>query len=341
MGRLSNRLKKYSKRQKILQIRNIFLVLLGCLILAFGDATFIVPTELLTGGIASIAVFVQYIVGPDIPVADIVNAVLTIGLFLVGLVVLGWKFSAHTLLASLAFPAFFAVFYRTGIVAPIYESLTTNFAEPYLGYFLCSILGGICIGGGVAITFLGEGSTGGLDIISIILAKYTPIKEGLSTFALDALIVLSGIIIMRDKADIIPIGVMGVLSASICALTIQVVYVSSKSFFVVEVISPNYKKFVQFIEDDLARGCTIYYGEGGFQGDKKMIVKAALTKSQTEDLKQFAAHIDPKAFLIIYPSAQVNGEGFVAFQTGRSSLLKQFFRPERDLRKWDTNLDEK
>ena len=152
---------------------------------------------------------------------------------------------------------------------------------------------------------------------------------------------MTGIIIMREKSGIIPIGLMGVISASVCALTIQMAYVTSKNFFVVEIISDEYKKIVQFIEDDLERGCTVFYGEGGYKGDKKMIVRVALAKQEADDLKQFMAHIDPKAFLIVYPSATVNGEGFVAFQTGRSSLLRQFFKPERDLRKWDTNSEEK
>lgn len=318
---------KPTKEQIYVWVKNSLLVTLGCLILAFGSAAFLVPAGLMTGGISSIGITIQYLLdlnGIKFQVIDIVTFGIEIILFFVGLAVLGWKFSAHTLWASIIYPGFFAIFYRTGWLSFVSDSLTKNFTEPFLGMFLCGLFGGVCVGAGVAVTFLGGGSTGGVDILVVIMAKFTPIKESFGTAITDYSIILIGIIVRYAEPNIIPIGLIGLVSAFIAALTIQILYVSSNSFITVEIISKEHQKIIDYINEKMDRGCTIYPATGGFTGEEKRVVKVALVKKEAEQLRNFISTIDDRAFMIVTASASVNGEGFVPFATPRVSLLKRF-----------------
>ena len=336
---MSTRKTKITREQIYTQTKNTLLIILGCLILAIASAVFIVPADLLTGGINSIAITIQYILKHyydiEFQLVDIVTFVLEAVLFLIGLFILGKKFSAHTLLASIVYPAFFALFYRTGILNFIPEALVNSFSEPYLGKLLCGVFGGVLVGAGVAITFLGGGSTGGVDIIVVIIAKYTPIKEGLGTGLFDYSLILIGVIVRYEEPSIIPAGLIGLTSAFVAAFMIQILYVSENSFSLVEIISDKYEEIIDFIQNKLDRGCTIYFGEGGYTKEPKRIVKAALKKKEAEAVRNFMSEVDKKAFMIITGNITVNGEGFVPFVTPRVSLLRRFIvgEPIREARK--------
>ncbi|MCR5078347.1 MAG: YitT family protein [Bacilli bacterium] len=325
---------KYTKKQIYMQIRNLVLVTLGCAVLAFGASAFIVPTNLLTGGIATIAIIIQHVVDvytdSGFQVADIVTAIFEIGLFFVGLAFLGKKFSAHTLYASIVYPAFFALFYRTNALKYITDTLTTNFNEPFLGLFLCAIFGGLCVGAGVAITMIGDGSTGGVDIIALVVGKYLHIKESVTTFIVDAVLIVAGIISLRDLPNIVPLGLIGVISAFVAAIMVQVLFGSMNANCIVEVLTYEDQKVSDYIQDVLGRGCTIVYGEGGYSHEQKRIVKVALSHKQAQDLKAYIAEADPKAFMMVTTSAEINGEGFLPFLTPRTAMLKRFLSEKPD-----------
>ena len=325
---------KFTKKQIYVQIHNIFLVTVGCFILAVGAAAFIVPTNLLTGGIAPIAIIIQHIVdvttNSGFQVADIVTAVLEIALFFVGLAFLGKKFSAHTLYASIIYPGFFALLYRTNALKFLTDALTTSFSEPFLGLLLCSVFGGVFVGAGVAITMIGDGSTGGVDIIALVVGKYLHVKESITTFLVDALLILGGVIALRDLNNIIPLGLIGIISAFIASTMVQVLFGSMNANCLVEIISSEDQKISDYIQDVIGRGCTILHGEGGFSHEDKRIVKVALSHKQAEDLKAYIAEIDPKAFMMVTTSAQINGEGFLPFITPRSAMFKRFLGPADD-----------
>ena len=324
-----------NKKQLFAWFKNIFLITLGCFVLALGDAMFIVPAKLLTGGIASIGIIVQHFItasGSDFMAVDLVTWGLEILCFIIGFIALGKKFAAHTLYASIIYPAFYSLMYRTGWFDFITASLINNPAsEPMMGYLLCAIFGGVLIGLGVAVTFLGGGSTGGLDVIAILIAKFTPIKESLGTFIIDATIVATGIIAMwNSEPNMMALGLIGIISAFVCAFMIQVVYVSSNCYFVVEIISDSYPEIVDFIEDSLERGCTILHGEGAYTGDPKSVIQVALSREQATRLKAFVSSVDPKAFMIISPASTVNGEGFVPFAMPRASIAERINEKKED-----------
>lgn len=293
-------------------VTNFALMVLGSFVLAFGNAAFIVPSDLVTGGVSAIGVIIQFYIeqsGSTFQAVDIVTAVLTIGLFLVGVVVLGKKFSAHTFVASILYPAFFALLYRTDLLKPIYSQLI-NMEEPLVGSLLCALFGGVFVGLGVAITFKGNGSTGGVDVICAILGKYFNIRESYTSAAIDSTLVILGMICRYTVPNNIPLGLIGILSALVAAAMIQITYVASNNFVLCDVISSEYEKIVDFIQDDLDRGCTLLNTIGGYTGEDRLMVRVALSKSEAQELKRFIADTDPKAFLTMVDASAINGEGF-------------------------------
>ena len=255
------RVHKPSKKEVLRVCKNLFFIVLGCALLAFGDAAFIAPLKLVTGGVLSIGVIAQHFVdvaGVDFNIVDIVTWIVQVILLGVSFIFLGKKFTLRTLFSTLLYPALLTIFMRTGLGDLISRQFTTQvitsaslvdnqlvvvYGESFALTMLGGIVGGFLVGAGVAVTYHGNGSTGGLDVISVILAKHTSIKEALSALVLDASLVIIGMIFVRD----LPRGFIGVISALVCAFAVQVIFVNTNSFIVADIISSEQEK----INDDV------------------------------------------------------------------------------------------
>lgn len=316
-------MKKYSefqKKERVLRgIFDIFLVVLGSFVLAAADIVFLVPSNLITGGLYSIGVTVQYFIdeaGVNFQVHDIITTGLQVILFIIGLIFLGKKFSAHTLLSTIVYPGFYALLSRTNFGSVISEQLI-NMSEPMLGTFLAGIFGGLGVGLGVALTFLGNGSTGGIDILAMIVAKFTKIKVGISTFIFDGSIIFVCAILMRERANIVPVTLIGILSAILAAGMVEVIYVLVDNYIVVEIISDKYEEINNYIQTALDRGASIIEIEGGYTGNKHKLIKSVLNKNEATLVKDFVASVDEKAFIIFLNAKAINGEGFSPLKMSR------------------------
>lgn len=322
--------KRYLKKDRVLQgILEFFLVALGSLILAASDIVFLVPSKLISGGLYSIGVTVQYFFdanGIDFQIHDIVTISLQIVFFLLGLFFLGKKFSIHTLLATILYPGFYTLFSRTNFGSGISDALLTmeghTLANPsMMGIFLAALFGGIGVGIGVAITFVGNGSTGGLDIGAMIISKYTKLKVGIVTFILDGSVILVCNVCMRDRPDIIPLTLIGIVCAMAAAGMVEVIYVAIDNYVIVEVISEKYNEINDYIQNELGRGATILDGTGGYTGENRKVVKSVLSRNESTKVKDFIASIDKKAFVIFSNASIINGEGFTPLKVSRKWKL--------------------
>lgn len=306
-------IKNLSKNQIIAGIINVCLVILGSFVLAFGNATFLIPFNLISGGVSSIGIIIQHFLDinrVNFQIVDIVTWSITLLLFLVGVICLGKKFSAHTLLASILYPAFLTLLYRFDATKPISDALL-NMDEIMLGYLLAGIFGGIFVGAGVAITFKGHGSTGGFDVLCVIIAQHTRIKESVSSAAIDSSIIIIGIICLWGEPNIVPKGMIGILSALIAGAMIEIIYVASSSYVICDIISSKYEDVVNYIQNDMDRGCTIIDTVGGYTGENRKLVRVALSKKEADSLKSFISNLDERAFVIFTDANNINGEGFL------------------------------
>jgi uncharacterized membrane-anchored protein YitT (DUF2179 family) len=301
--------KKLSKREVLKIVRNYILILLGCALLAFGDVAFITPLHLVTGGVLSVGVIVQYFVdlsGATFQVYDIVAWILQVILLVVGFFFLGKKFTLHTLFASLMYPAFLTIFSRFHLTDFVSNQLINPNGDNTALTILAGIFGGAFVGAGVAVTYFGDGSTGGFDIVSIILAKYTPVKEASSAFMIDGTLVIIGMICMKD----IPLGLIGILSALVCALVVQYSYVNANSFVIADIVSEKYEEIMQYVHEKMDHATTVINATGGYTGTDRKILRVAFSKRELFSFKAFIAECDPKAFVTFTQASMINGEGF-------------------------------
>lgn len=290
------------KKVVVKQVYNYLAVIIGTFLLAFGSVIFLTKAELVAGGLSGIAIVIQHFVTANI--YDYLIAGLTVFFWLLGLIFLGKDFALKTALSSALYIGFTFLFKRVGF----FDQLSATFAgEQEAGnLILCGIFGGVFIGGGVAITFLGGGSTGGVDVIQILLSKYAGIKESISGFLIDALIIVVGMACMQMWVP----ALCGILSSFFTAVLIEIVYIKNQTAYQVDIISDKWEEISRYAQDELERGATIIRAEGGYKGEERVILRVVFDRFQYEKIKHFIASVDPKAFVTYTQTNAVFGEGF-------------------------------
>ena len=166
---------KYSKKDILIALKNICLVIIGTVILAFGTGVFLFPFQIVTGGISGIAIILDDIYSFEmggLKSYDIYVFVITWGLFILGLFILGKNFAIKTLVSTIVYSPIFSLSVRL-VENNVFNGFF-NIAEQYpeLGVLLGAVFGGAFVGAGCAIAFLGGGTTGGTDVIAFVICKW-------------------------------------------------------------------------------------------------------------------------------------------------------------------------
>lgn len=290
------------KKLVLKQTSNYIAVILGTFLLSFGSVIFLTKAELVAGGISGIAIIIQHFV--DVQIYDYLVAGLTVFFWLLGLLFVGKDFALKTALSSALYIGFTFLFKRVAF----FDELAITFAgEQAAGnLILCGIFGGVFIGGGVAITFLGGGSTGGVDVVQVLLSKYAGIKESISSFIIDGLVIVVGMATMQLWVA----ALCGILSSFVTAVLIEIVYIKNQTAYQVDIISDKWEDISRYAQDELERGATIIRAEGGYKGEERVILRVVFDKMQYEKIKRYIASVDPKAFVTYTQTNAVFGEGF-------------------------------
>ena len=303
---------KLDKTELMLQLKNLGLVILGTLVLAFGCAIFIVPFKLVTGGVTGLSIVIDGVLNiPEImgiPTIDIIVAIITWGLFFLGLFFLGWDFAIKTLASTIIYPLalpLFSLLVSPDVLNGVFDLAKSEYAS--IGIVLSALFGGLCVGAGCALTFLGGGSTGGVDIIAFIICKYfKKLKSSSVIFAIDAITVLLGLFVIQDLI----LTLLGVLSAWIGATVIDRIFIGSSQAFTAQIVSDKHKEINLAIRDEIRRTTTMFVAYGGYSGQPKTVLMVTFTVRQYADLMRVIKHIDPTAFVSISRAHEINGEGF-------------------------------
>ena len=300
------------KKEWLRLVKNLFLVLAGTFVLSFGIAMFIFPFELVTGGISCIGIILaEWLKGVDFLSglkAEEYSTIVNWALFFLGFIILGKSFAAKTLLSTAFYP--FALMLSEYIVkrsslSPILD-IAGNIGD-YSATIVASVFGGACLGIGCALTFLGGGSTGGVDVIALTLSKYIRrLKSSVAFFICDALIIIIGVFSVGD----ILISLLGILSAFICAISVDKIFLGESSAFIAHVVSDKYVEINQAVIDKLVRTTTIVDATGGYSGQGKKLVMITFAMRQYPAFTQIISSIDPNAFVTVHRAHEINGEGW-------------------------------
>lgn len=295
-------------------LKNTGLVILGTFVLAFGIGMFVFPFDLVTGGISGIGIILQRVFENIDFLSDVdagaYSAIVNWVLFALGYLLLGKVFAAKTLVSTAVYPL---ALWLTKLL--IYESPLSgllnmqNYQAEYgsIVLIMSTVFGGACIGAGCAFTFLGGGSTGGVDVIALALSKYIRrLKSSVSFFICDAAIVVIGMFAIND----IILSLLGVASAFICAITIDKLFLGESSAFIAHIVSDKYEEINRAVIEKMHRTTTILDVVGGYSGEGKKMVMVTVSMRQYAPFCAMVSAIDRNAFITVHRAHEIGGEGW-------------------------------
>lgn len=277
-------------------INHALIIALGNFVLAIGVACFIIPNNILSGGVAGLAIAL-YPIFPNIT-PNMMITILTVGLFIVGGMLLGKKFFFKTLLSTVLYPLFLNLLtYLVG------DHVFTD------SVILASLYSGIFVGLGVGLVFRVDGSTGGMDIPALLMNKYLGMTLSLSCLILDGITVLLGITTYSIDAALV--GLISVYSSSV--LIDKTISFGGQKTKSVMIISDHYQTIHQKITAEIDRGVTLLEAVGGYTNDPKKVLLVVVLNKQYVTLNHLVTSIDPNAFMIVQDAHEVKGNGFSYF----------------------------
>ena len=280
-------MKTFSKKREYLE--RIIKLLIGCFVLAIAYNLFLVPNDLIPGGVSGLAIILNYAFGiPNFIFILVMNLILLLLSFLL----LGKEQTKDTILGSLIFPLFIK------LTEPIYHYFLLG-NTPIL---LSAIFGGILFGLGIGLIYRIGYTTGGTDIINQIISKYLKIGLGKSILLSDGIIVLISFFILPVNNIMYSIIILYLVSTISDKVILGVS--SSKCFFIMTKKEDEVK---EYIIKNLKHGVTSLLSEGGYSKKQGTLLMTSLPTKEYYKLKEGIKKIDPEAFYIVTDTYEVFG----------------------------------
>ena len=294
------------KNNKVLNhLWDYFLMTIGSVIFCMAWTSIIIPTGLASGGLTGLCTIIEYATNGAIPMG-IPYWIMNIGLLVIGFLSLGRAFGIKTIYVIILTSVLFNVL-------PEFEVLK------YYGFvendekLLAALIGAAMEAVGLGIVLLRGGSSGGTDIIAMIINKYWPVSPGRVYLYTDIFIIAS-LFLLPDK------GIIDVVYAYIIMLGfsfgIDFVLLGNKSSVQILVFSSKYKEIADHIINDVHRGVTALQSVGWYSQKESKVLLIVSRKYQMNEVIREIKAMDPKAFVSVSTAMSVFGEGFEEVKTG-------------------------
>lgn len=314
-----------SNGKKILSTaKDYCLLTLGLIMYVLGWTIFLVPNNLIGGGVTGIASIIQYATGGFIKIGYTYFTVNTI-LLVIALFTLGKGFGFKTVYAIIVASIGLNVC-QTIIPADICQTLAVD-----NGKLMSVIMGGIMVGVGIGLTMSAGGSTGGTDIIALIVNKYRGVSPGRMILLMDVAIILSSMLVPSYTAEgeLMPLTekivtvVYGLLLITICSSVLDLYLAGSKQSVQLFILSKKYDQIADAIANDLHRGVTVLDGEGWYSKQPTHVLMVLTRKTDLNILLRYIKSIDEDAFLSVSSVTGVYGRGFETIRLNKAGKKKQ------------------
>lgn len=274
-------------------MREFGLLNLGTFLTAIGSYFFKFPNNFSTGGVTGLSVVLTHYF-PGLSNGTIVS-VINIALMVVGLVLLGKEFGFKTFYVTIAFSAMLKLFET---VTPLTQPLTDQpFMELLFGVFLPAW--------GSAMLFNIGSSTGGTDIIAMVVKKYFKCHIGKALLVVDFFITVMTFVAFGPTT-----GLFSILGLVMRSFAVDFFLEEMNTYKSFTIITDHAEEIYQYITQVLHRGATIYHAEGVFEHSSKTIILTAQSKQQGIKLQEQIKKSDPHAFVLISNTSEIIGKGF-------------------------------
>ena len=275
-------------------IKNILIIVLGNLSLALSTSLFILPHDIVNGGTSGLGVVLKGFFGVS---PEMVITIAVWFLFFVGLVVLGKSFALKTLISTMLYPVFINLFSNI--------SLFVNLANEINNSVLATLTGAVLAGFGLGIVYVVGASTGGFDVICLIIKKYFGVKLSVSTLIIDSTIIILGLVSISFEN-----ALYGLLCVVLTSIIIERITISGTSSYMAHIVSDKYEEINSYLINDLQRGTTLIKAIGGLTGNEKLMIEVVFNEKEYYEIKKHVHEIDNNAFISVYKSINAYGEGF-------------------------------
>ena len=285
-------------KKHLVFLKDFLLINFGIILMAVGIYFFKAPNGFATGGVSGIAIILAKL--PFSIELGITQAlymmVINVSLLIIGVIFLGKKCGGMTIYCSVMLSAENMLFeYFCPLVAPLTS-------QPVLELVYAVLLTGI----GSAILFKCKASSGGTDIVALILKKYSSLNVSQALLVTDFLIAASSFVVYADAE----VGLYSLLGLFAKVFVIDDILDSINLCKAFTIITTHPDEIDRFILEELHHGATTYKAEGAFTHDEKQIIITVCRRSEALRLRRRVKEIDPHAFIIITKTSEIMGKGF-------------------------------
>ncbi|OIP03228.1 MAG: membrane protein [Bacteroidetes bacterium CG2_30_32_10] len=287
------------------------LIVIGSFILATGFVFFITPYKIVPGGVYGIAIVIHYLTKgvfafatDGLPIG-VMGLIMNIPLTIIGIKILGPKFGIKTIVGFILTSVFidFITFFWGDVPLVANDAL------------LSSIFGGVLIGFGLGLIFKSKATSGGSDIIAMIIAKYTRMPLGQLMIFVDSVIVLVALIAFQDWKIPLYSWIVIFITGKVIDMVLEGISYDKTLF----IVSDKFEEIRDRIINDLNRGGTYIPGKGMYNGAEKTIIFTVVNRREMALLEEFISEIDPDAFVTVIEANEILGMGFKSLNEKISS----------------------
>mgnify|MGYP002623305770 CR=1 FL=1 len=294
-------------------------LVIGSALFAVGDVMFVNPYHLAPGGVYGLANVFNALWGWKISVAGIC---MDIPLLIIGTIILGPKFGVKTVVSVVLIPVFTFLLESTWGYAPVIHDGAFFDAEVQSSlffmdgdvqrffmpdFFLNTVVAGIIYGVAIGVIFRAGATSGGSDIISMIIHKYTKISLGVLVLIVDSCISLATLFIPGAN---IRLPIYSIILIYIESKIIDLIVDGVTTYKTVFIVTDKVEEVKDFIINNLERGGTCFAGVGLYKGQERKMIYVTLDRTGLVKLKSVMRGIDPNAFVNVIESSEIMGLGF-------------------------------
>lgn len=299
-------------------VKEYTLITLGMLLFVLGWSVFLVPNHLIGGGVTGLSSVIQYATGGVIKMGYS-YFVINIILLVIALFILGSSFGVKTVYATVIASIGLNIF-QDIIPMEICQALAID-----NGKLMSSIMGGILIGVGIGLCMIQGGSTGGTDIIALIVNKYRNVSPGKVIMYVDVIIILSSLFVPFENTEgeimqfteKLTTIVYAFILVSITGFVLDMTISGMKQSVQVFILSKKHDEIADAITMDMHRGVTVLDGMGWYSKEHTQVLMVLTRKYDLNLLLRYIKQIDPDAFLSVSSVSGVYGKGFESIKNGR------------------------
>ena len=294
-------------------LKEYALITLGVVSYALGWTIFLLPNNLIGGGVSGFASIVYYATGIQMGATYFVPNIL---LLLIGTKILGTGFGGKTI---------YAIFMTAIMLGLMPKLIPADFIHEFAlsnGKLICTFLGGIIAGVGIGLSISQEGSTGGTDIVALIWCRFHAASPGRVILIIDVGIILSSLLFpsYTDNGELLPFAeklavvVYGLIQVTVSGYAIDLYLSGSKQSVQAFIFTKKIDQMADAIAFDMKRGVTVIQAKGWYSKEDRQVLMVVTRKTDLNLLLRYVKTIDPDAFLSVSSVMGVYGQGFDAIK---------------------------